>query len=220
MIRQLTGTGTITDDSTTPGVTRLIVEGGNFYEGHIADGPVIGQDGRPVRHLALDKIGPYNLILTAWNTYTAGTTIAAGSTLEMRTGGSIIGDVVNDGCLLFAADGSTPLTFTGNISGDGWVAQATTAPLTLSGVISGGITIANYGTGSLTLAGDNTFTGGLYVCSTVYAGSDTALGAATNAVCVYAGGTLDLNGHSASIGCLTGPAAATITANSTHGLIT
>lgn len=77
---------------------------------------------------------------TGNNTYTGGTTISAG-TLQLGDGGtsgSITGDVVNNGALVF--DRSDSVTFPGLISGSGSVTQQ--------------------GTGTTVLTADNTYGGG------------------------------------------------------------
>lgn len=90
------------------------------------------------------KSGQGTLILTGDHTYTGGTTISAG-TLQIGqlggvigTAGSIIGDVTDNGALVFAR--GDDLTFNGVIRGNGSLEQA--------------------GTGTLILTGANTYTGG------------------------------------------------------------
>ena len=83
-------------------------------------------------------------ILTANNTYTGGTAIAAG-TLQLGNGGTtgaIVGNVANNGALVF--DRSNTLTFAGQISGSGSVSQigAGTTVLTGNNTYAGGTTIS------------------------------------------------------------------------------
>ena len=87
----------------------------------------------------LIKGGTGTLVLTGTGSYTGGTTINEG-TLQLGNGGttgSIIGDVRDNGSLVF--DRSDDITFGGMISGSGSLEQA--------------------GKGTLTLTGTNTYTG-------------------------------------------------------------
>jgi outer membrane autotransporter protein len=88
---------------------------------------------------SLAQIGKGTTILTGGNAYTGGTTIAAG-TLRLgdgKTGGSIVGNVIDNGTLSF--DHSNGSTFAGVISGTGAVKLI--------------------GAGTTTLTGDSTYTG-------------------------------------------------------------
>lgn len=92
----------------------------------------------------LQKVGSGTLTLTAANSYAGGTVIEAG-TLQLGdggSGGSIAGDVVNDGMLAF--NRADTLTFTGTISGGGAIHQmgAGTTVLTAANTYAGGTTIA------------------------------------------------------------------------------
>ncbi|MBR0669329.1 autotransporter outer membrane beta-barrel domain-containing protein [Roseomonas hellenica] len=89
---------------------------------------------------ALVQEGAGTTILTAANTYTGGTTIAAG-TLQLGAGGtsgSIVGNVLNNGTLAF--NRSDAVTYAGVVSGTGALRQE--------------------GTGTTILTGENTYTGG------------------------------------------------------------
>ncbi len=96
---------------------------------------------------AVSQIGSGTTILTADNSYTGGTTIAAG-TLQLGNGGTsggVFGDITDNGALVF--DRSNTATIPGAISGTGSVSQI--------------------GTGTTVLTGADTFTGG----TTITAGS-------------------------------------------------
>ncbi|AZO80213.1 hypothetical protein BLM15_23480 [Bosea sp. Tri-49] len=89
---------------------------------------------------AVSQVGAGTTVLTGTNTYTGGTTIAQG-TLQLGAGGtsgSIVGNVTNNGTLVF--NRSDAVTFAGTISGTGAVTQ-----------VGGGTTV---------LTGTNTYTGG------------------------------------------------------------
>src|SRR5215831_2093535 len=77
----------------------------------------------------LEKIGAGTLVLTAPNTYSGPTTISAG-TLVLGNGGSILGNVVDNGT--FAVNRSDAYTFSGAISGSGSFVQMGTGTTTLS----------------------------------------------------------------------------------------
>jgi autotransporter-associated beta strand protein len=96
----------------------------------------------------LTQNGPGVTVVTANNDYSGGTVINAG-TLQLGNGsttGSITGDVVDNGTLVFSRSNSA--TFTGKISGTGSV-SIQNAPFS-------GFTI---------LTGDNTYTGGTTIAS-------------------------------------------------------
>ncbi|CAN5217134.1 hypothetical protein BH11PLA2_BH11PLA2_02720 [soil metagenome] len=90
------------------------------------------------------------LILATANDYSGGTTIGTGSTLQIGTGaavGSITGNVVDDGSLVFNRTGTT--TFPGNITGTGSV---------------------NINAGQVNLTGANTFSNGLNLGTNSFVG--------------------------------------------------
>jgi len=82
---------------------------------------------------SLVQQGEGSLVLTGANSYTGGTTIADG-TLQIGKGGttgSIVGDVANNGVLVF--DRSDAMTFAGGVSGSGSLVQQGSGVLTLDG---------------------------------------------------------------------------------------
>ncbi|WP_164976269.1 beta strand repeat-containing protein [Oleiharenicola lentus] len=92
-----------------------------------------------------------NITLTGANTYTGGTTI--NGTMRIGSGGttgSIVGNVTNNGTLIF--DRSDASAFSGNISGTGSLFKQSAGAITLSGThtYAGGTTITN---GSMNLTG-------------------------------------------------------------------
>ncbi|QVQ26822.1 autotransporter outer membrane beta-barrel domain-containing protein [Achromobacter deleyi] len=108
---------------------------------------------------AVNQIGAGTTVLTGASTYTGGTTITAG-TLQLGNGGttgSIVGNVMNSGTLVF--DRSDTMTFAGAISGAGAVNQigAGTTVLTGASSYTGGTTIT---AGTLQL-GDGGVTGSI-----------------------------------------------------------
>ncbi len=107
----------------------------------------------------LAQIGTGTLILTGDNTYTGGTIIASG-TLQVGNGdvgGSITGNVTNNGTLVF--NNSDDVSFDGSVSGGGALIHAGSRTLTLTGdnvslglttIVSGTLRLGNGGTsGSL-----------------------------------------------------------------------
>lgn len=97
-------------------------------------------------------------ILTGANSYSAGTSIGSGATLQVGNGGtvgSIAGNVLNNGTLAF--NRADDLAFSGNISGNGMLEKQGGGTLTLSGgVTHSGVTSVDAGTLALT----GTFSGG------------------------------------------------------------
>jgi len=137
-------------------------------------------------------------IFTGANTYSSGTVIGSGATLQVGNGGtsgSIAGNVTDNGALIF--NRSDNLSFAGDISGTGSLTKKGAATLTLSGAVdNGGLTDVSAGTLALT----GSFSGGAI---NVASGSTLSLadGLTANLHGNYnqsAGATLQLGASSAS----------------------
>ncbi len=114
---------------------------------------------------ALRQAGTGTAILTAANTYTGGTTIAAG-TLQIGAGGttgSLVGSITNNGTL--AINRSDAITLSGAIAGSGNVVNTGNGNTTLEGVVSGAGALRQAGTGTFILTAANTYTGGTTVAA-------------------------------------------------------
>jgi autotransporter-associated beta strand protein len=120
---------------------------GNATTGTTIDGLIQGAGGFAV---GSNNGNGQSVTLTADNTFTGGTTIAAGGTLRLGSGGPngmVAGNIVDDGVLVF--ERSNAVTFGGTISGNGKVQQGSAGG---SGVVD-----------VLTLTSDNTYAGGTEV---------------------------------------------------------
>ncbi len=123
-----------------------------------------------------------NLVLTATNTYTGGTTIDSGAILTIgnnTTAGAITGNVVNNGGaaggIIFQNTGPTPFVFSGNISGNGVIEVLNDA-------------------GGVVLTGANTSTGGLSILnSTVQIGNAGQAGSISSVGGIVDDGALIFN---------------------------
>jgi autotransporter-associated beta strand protein len=144
--------------------TSLLVGQGNFA------GSIVGAGSLHLTNL-LSSNG--TLILSGINTYTGGTTIDPGFTLQLGNGGaggSIVGDITNNGTLAFNRSDS----------------------YSFAGVISGGGALQQDGARTTVLTGANTYTG----ATTVNGGTLEVDGSIANSsgVIVNAGGTLSGTG--------------------------
>lgn len=167
---------------------------------------------------ALKQLGAGTLILTGANTYSGGTTVAAG-TLQIGgggTAGSIIGNVMNTAALAF--NRSDDISFAGAISGSGILKQLGSGTLTLTGTntYSGGTQInagrvqiastANLGSGGLSLDGGTLAVG----ANSFSLGKTVQLNAGGGSFVVDAGATLTLDQPVTGTGGLTRLGAGTL----------
>jgi autotransporter-associated beta strand protein len=154
---------------------------------------------------SVNKLGGGVLSLTGTNSYTGGTTISSG-TLQIGSGGtsgSITGDVVNQGALVFNRSDSS--TFDGSISGTG--------------------NVTKLGTGTLVYAGSNTYTGTTTVSAgTLQIGNGGTTGAIAGGVinngtlAFKRAGTFDFSGDISGTGSVTqtGSGVLTLTGTNTY----
>jgi autotransporter-associated beta strand protein len=163
---------------------------------------------------SLDKTGTGTLVLSATNTYSgvttvdggtiaitdvsalgassAGTTVNAGGTLDIRNVTGVAEPLTINGGTLATSTGTSsvtsPVALTGNTTIDVDGTQ-----LTLSNTVSGAGSLDKTGTGTLVLSATNTYSGATTVDGGTIAITDvSALGASSAGTTVNAGGTLDI----------------------------
>jgi fibronectin-binding autotransporter adhesin len=132
----------------------------------------IADNGGPT---SLTKNGPGTWVLTGTNTYSGGTTVAAGL-LQIGNGGASgslgSGGVVNNGALDFNRTGT----------------------LTVSGAITGGGSVTNDGSGTVILAGNNNYAGTTVInAGTLQIGNGGATGTLAGGAQIVDNGTLIFN---------------------------
>lgn len=138
----------------------------------------------------LEITGGGTAVLTATNTYSAGTAVISGSTVSVGadenlgvvTGGIGLGDATTTGTLMLTntiAITSGRAVTLGTLGGT--INVAGTAEWTFLGVVSGSGGLTVEGTNTLGLTGTNTYTGGTTVIggATLQVGDDDALGGFT-----------------------------------------
>jgi len=164
--------------------------------------------------LGLAKVGPGTLVITNANTYTGGTRIYAGGTLQVGNGGTTgalgTGGVINNGVLAFnRSDAAAALGST--VSGPGALVQAGSGTLTINaaqlytgsttvrqGVVTLGLTDA-LPTATALVLGDGATAGtldlGVSDQTLGTLGVSSTGGAVTNRLVIGAGRTLTVNGN-------------------------
>jgi autotransporter-associated beta strand protein len=179
-----------------------VVDNGVFQVNHsdaLTFGGIISGTG------SFAQVGSGTTILTAANSYSGGTTIAAGTlaagadnNLGAATGGiAFTGPATLQFLSSFATSRAVSLNATGTFD-----TQANTD--TLGGVISGPGGLTKVGSGTLILNAANTYTGPTTInAGTLQTGIANALSTAT-AVTVASGASFNLNSFNQSIGSLAG----------------
>ena len=163
---------------------------------------------------ALTFNGVATTIISGANTYTGGTTVAAGTLKLGATGSAPIGSLTVETNGTFDlnnfAQTVTDLSGSGAITlGSATLTAGSTGDSTFSGIISGNGGLTKQGTATLTLSGANTYTGTTTVnTGTLQLGAANAL--TTGALTVGIDGTFDLNSFAQTVTDLSGSGAITL----------
>jgi autotransporter-associated beta strand protein len=195
----LSGSGTVTDSSSTAATLTLTTAVDNTFNGTLAG------------NLSLAKAGAAKLTLGTANTYSGGTTVSAGTLTDG------VANALPTATALTVSGGTFDLSGFGqqvaSLSGTGTVTDTgAAAALTVStafddafnGTLTGSLGLTKAGAAKLTLGTANTYTGGTTVSGgTLADGAADALPAAT-ALTVSAGTTFDLAGFDQHLAALFG----------------
>ena len=189
----LTSAGTFARALQIAGTSSLTSSQSVAWSGLVSDGASAG---------TLQVSGGGIFALTnASNSYTGGTSVTGGSTLQADAGGALgastaglaLGDAATGGTLAIGTAGAFSMGRTVSLgAGGGAIDTGSTTAATFSGVVSGSGALTKSGSGSLTLSGVNTFSGGLALAGgTLIVASDANLGG-SGAVSMSNGTTLGL----------------------------
>jgi autotransporter-associated beta strand protein len=207
------------------GVNNLTVNGGSggntITVGNPSAGPEVDLNPGGGTAGSLTKSNNGLLVLTGVNNYTGATvinggtlrvgsnkavpstsavTVAAGARFDLNNFNDIIGSLAGpagSSVSLGTADLTTGVNNTST---------------TFSGVISGPGRLFKNGTGTFTLGGVNTYTGGTFIRAggPLQVGVNNAVPAAGGMGLIEAGAQFDLNGHTDTLGSLSGPAGSSV----------
>ena len=151
--------------------------------------------------------GNGTLVLSAVNTYSGGTTIAAPATLQigdgvLYNGSTVAGNFTDNGSLVFA--NFYPQTFTGTLSGTGSLTVAGAASLTLGGSVSGysGDVVINVGSLIYNNAASQTLSGVISGAGTLVQAGPGTLTLNATSVNTYSGGTIINAGSTLSVNAI------------------
>ncbi len=131
--------------------------------------------GESVAGVQVQQLGLATLVLSGTNTYTGGTMVAGGGTLQVTNNASVGTGTVTLDNGLFQADGLSNLTFTNNFKinsgASGSAIDSNGVVLTIAGNITDGngpgkLTVldSTFGSGVVVLLGTNTYSGGTFIC--------------------------------------------------------
>ncbi|WLH82387.1 autotransporter-associated beta strand repeat-containing protein [Pseudomonas sp. FP2338] len=161
---------------------------------------------------ALIKNGNANLALNGANTYSGGTTLAAGTLTVGNATGLGTGALTVTGASTL--DNSVPLVLANAVNLNADLSVAGNNNLTLAGVLAGNAALIKNGAADVLLSGNNTFSGPLNVLGgSVTTAGNAALGN-TSGVNVGGGASLNLGGN-ASLNTLAGTGAIQVAGGST-----